>query len=53
MWEYSETGMSIVVFPFIVSATAENSDPSGAAEADGHPAIGDDNRHLTLSMAVA
>ncbi len=52
MWEYSETGMLIAASPFIVSATAESSDSSGAAEADGHPALGDDYRHLALSLAV-
>ena len=39
--------------PVIVSATAENSDPSAAAETDGHPALGDDYWHLALSLAVA
>ena len=38
--------------PVIVSATAESSDASAAAEADGHAIFGDNNRYLALSLAV-
>lgn len=35
------------------SATAEPSDASGTAEADGDVAVGDDHRHLALALAMA